>query len=317
VASDAAGPDADGKTAAEKFTDQRCKTGGWGDTLPLVTFGGVTLQVPDPVTSWTEMKTYQARTGRNVGISCIGRYEKVFRPGSAENMMLLASGGEWEHIVIDKCDRDKGGQLKNCTTMTLKEYKAAGSPANDASTVYTKQTKVEIMPKAWRGYMSAANAAVKFPAFGGGSASTITGLDNAVIGDIILLPDGSGGKPAEPGLAKLAMVINTNLSDTEDCNKEKKCYVEVQEPDNGKWPDSCGTTDTTGEMKIRKYYKPTHLPDQAVQEYKRIQWTSDCIETKITQCEQSAWNTLKIYRIQKDVRKGCDKDKAIDCTETQ
>ena len=317
VASDAAPETEDGKKAHEKFYDQRCKAQGWGDTTnPLgASFGGITVSVPDPITSWTEMKLYQARTLRNIGLSCLGRYEKVFKPGSAENMVLLAAGGEWDRIVISKCPRLDKGRLGECEYMTIKEYKDAGNPESDDSTVYLKQPNLEGWPLAWRGYMSAEKDQTKFPDFGGsgGGGSSKSGLDNAEPGDIILLPK---GPKDDKGLAKVAFVIATRLStgpSKTDCDSKKNCYVQVLEPDNGKWPDSCGTTDTWGEMKARYYFKPGHLPDDAEQELERIKSTKDCEETKLSHCEQSAWGNLKIYRPRDDVRKGCDKDKAIEC----
>lgn len=79
--------DANGIKITDKYTDQRCKTMGWnGVPNPLnlanlpIKFGGLSVYPPDPMTSWTELKLYQARTARNVGLSCIARYEKVFKP---------------------------------------------------------------------------------------------------------------------------------------------------------------------------------------------------------------------------------------------
>lgn len=315
VAADAAPADADGKKADEKFYDQRCKAQGWGDTInPLgASFGGVTVSVPDPITSWTEMKLYQARTQRSIGLSCIGRYEKVFKPGSAENMMLLIAGGEWERAVISKCPRLKDGRTGECEYMTIKQYADAGSPEGDDSTVYLKQLQNQGWPLAWRGYMSAEKAETKFPAFGG-SDSSISGLDKAEPGDIIMMPNGPNDKD---GLAKLAFVISTNFDadgKQSRCSKENNCYVQVLEPDNGKWPDVCGTTDTWGEMKSRYYFKPGHFPDEAKTALKDATSTTDCEETKISHCEMSAWDKLKIYRAREDVRQGCkNKDKSIEC----
>ena len=319
AASDLSPADADGKQPADKYTDQRCKTMGWGGTLgPLpVTFGGVNITLPDPVTSWTEMKLYETRTMRNVGLSCIARYEKVFKPGSAENMMMMVAGGEWQKMIISQCTRLPQGRTQNCKFMTIKEYTDAGNPADDTSTVYLKQMEPDADPLAWRGYLSAKDTAVKFPSFGGTapSGANISGLDNAQQGDIVLLPNGPGDNAAKPGLAKLAFVIGTHLDkDKTDCEAKKGCYIRVLEPDDGKWPDICGSTDTWGEMKSRYYFKPGHLPDEATKEYARIKSTGNCEETKLSHCEQTGWSNLKLYRITKDVRKGCvNKDSAANC----
>lgn len=300
---------------ADKFPDQRCKTQGWGTALPTgLPFAGVTVNVPDPISSWTETKLYQARTLRNVGLSCLGRYEKVFKPGSAENMMLLVAGGEWQRLIVSKCPRLQDGKVGECEYMTIKQYTDAGNPENDNATVYMKQLDNQGWPLAWRGYLSAEKEETKFPAFGGAATTHADGLDDAELGDIVMLPKGPKN---DGGLAKLGFVIATHLGtgpQKTNCESEKNCYIQVLEPDNGKWPDVCGTTDTWGEMKVRHYFKPGHLPQAAADEFTRISSTKDCEDTKLSHCEMSAWNTLKIYRPVKDVRQGCkNKDRAADC----
>ena len=349
VASDASSSDADGKKPADKFFDERCKTGGWGGAMKLgidlinpssptgvdhpMQVGGVTFTLPDPVSSWTELKLYQARTQRNTGLSCLGRYEKVFKPGAAENMILLATGAEWSRLTISKCPRLADGKTGDCSYMTLKEYKDASEPESDDTTLYMRQLQNQAWPNAWRGYMSTTmtgDLSNGFPLFGSGAAVTLPGLENntadfggAQPGDIILLPTGPTNElPAvdKIGLAKLALVIESNTKHNSDCETRKNCYVKVMEPDNGKWPDVCGTTDTWGEMKTRYYYKPaldgqpSHLPQEAADEYTRIGSIKTCEDSRISPCEQTAWDTLAVYRIRYDDRKGCEnKEKAIVC----
>jgi hypothetical protein len=341
AASKNAPKDADGKTRAELFPDQRCRTMGWGGLAADLTaaaaslagiggrdarfgftsFAGLTVYWPDPMTSWTELKLYQTRTQRNVGLSCIGRYEKVFKPGGAENMMLLATGAEWQKMIITKCAKDVKGRTKDCTFMTLKDYVSAGEPKNDDSTIYLKQLQNDAWPNAWRGYAAPLNLDSKFPIFGDGIFIPYMGLNVAEVGDIIMLPFGHEHALAVPGLeriglAKLALVIETRLPGETNCNDDdqKNCYVKVLEPDNGKWPDVCGTTDTWGEMKTRYYFKPGHLPIEASDEYTRINSTKNCKETKLSHCEMSAWDRLIIYRIRDDQRNGCEKkEKAVEC----
>ncbi len=351
----ALGSGEDAKEKEDAFSDQRCKAMGWigsgsssvgvnpGATpsvsLPTtnaliaqaavpvpIKFAGLTLYAPDPLTSWAEFKLYQTRTLRNIGISCIGRYEKVFKPGSAENMMLLGAGADWSPVVISKCThaQEASGPLRDCKTMTLKEYEDAGTPESDDTTVYMKQLVNTAWPNSWRGYLAAEKSNVKFPNFGGGSAIGVTGLDKAELGDIVMMPNGPSNKTdaTQRGLAKLALVIETNVPSSSDCEDKKNCYIKVVEPDNGKLPDVCGTTDTWGEMKTRYYFKPDHLPKDAVEEYKQIMPNgadsatfSDCLNNGISHCTMNAWSTIKIYRMRNDVREGCDKDKAIDCKE--
>ncbi|MFZ4542112.1 MAG: hypothetical protein ACOYNL_10025, partial [Rickettsiales bacterium] len=346
AASDAAGADADGNKPFDKFKDERCKAQGWGDKvfgvpIPVTNFGGTFIELPDPVSSWTELKLYQTRTARTLSLSCIGRYEKVFKPGSAENLMLLASGADWQKLVISKCDRDPAnkGTFSRCDYMTLHQFVENGSPADSESTVYLKQGMNEGWPNSWRGYIASERTDDKFPKFGSTNTNTITGLDQSEPGDIILLPTGhsksisAGFGVLEPGLAKLALILETRLPNNSDCEDKENCYVRVLEPDDGKWPDSCGTTDTWGEMKSRYYFRPGSFPKEAEEEYQRIyakqtgappasinasDATGGCSETKLSHCEQGEWDNLSLYRIRNDVRDGCvNKKKSSECEKDQ
>lgn len=278
------------------------------------------IRVPDGITSWTELKLYQARTLRNVNLSCIARYEKVFKPGSAENMLLMRSGGEWQETTIQKCEKDQNAPKDadpKCTYMTLKEYRDQGSPANSDSQSYSIP---QLIPRnaanAWRGYIADDKQENQFPNFGKkGSVSTETGLDKAELGDIILMPKGAAKDENKPGLAKVAMVSEVNLG--KDCEQRKDCYVQVLEPDNGKWPDVCGTTDTNGDTKTRYYYKPGYLPKPVEEEYKQIKSISSCEDTKLGKCTFELWDKVKLYRIKDDIREGCDKEKVEDCDDNQ
>ncbi len=300
------------KDASDVFTDQRCKTMGWNNNAPLgqYRFAGVSVYWPDPMTSWTELKLYQARTLRSTGISCIARYEKVFKPGSSENLVLMATGAKWDKVIISKCDRQNDtGATSNCEAMTLQDYIDSGAPDNSESTVYMQMEASDLWPSAWRGYMAADED--KFPSFGG-DGETIQGLDNAQVGDILMMPHGPRGVSKHGGLAKVGLVIETQLPNNSDCAKgdRKGCYIRVLEADNGKWPDICGTTDTWGEMKSRYYYKPGHLPPAAAEEYAKIRSTGKCYETRISHCEMTGWDSgnVSLYRIRNDHRIGSNND---------
>lgn len=341
AASDGA-PAVNGKKPADLYTDQRCKTMGWGSPSDLskgllqaaesaagldpnytVSVAGTKVSVPDPLTSWAELKLYQARSARSEHMNCLARYEKAFKPESTESMVLNAAGADWAYIVVSKCERKQAGQTENCTDMSLKDYVAAGSPKNDSSYVYLTQTKNSPVPNAWRGYLASTieNGKYKFPDFGdtsgGGGGmlaglfsgkAKISGLSNAKVGDIILMPYGPKDDQKNPGLAKLALVIETG------CPEKEKCYVRVLEPDNGKFPDVCGTTDMSGMMKSRYYFKPGALPKAAKAFYDKMKFpTSNCEESRLSQCEMSAWDKLTLYRIYNDRRKPCNKKSANDC----
>ena len=316
----------------DKHKDERCLISGWGGapsstdasayssdggfSMPTKTqdVDGASITVPDPITSWMELKLYQARTLRYVNLSCIGRYEKVFRPGSTEGLTLAALGGEWSRVIVQKCPT--GQPSTSCTFMSMKDYKDAGSPTNSSGSGYNiiPQTKLEAWVNAWRGYIATGTGGTsdsnQFPGFGG-SPSKQTGLDNAQLGDIILLPKGPVGQNAsKPALAKIALISELDVSS--GCENRKGCFVTVLEGDNGKWPDVCETTDGFGELRERTFFKGT-LPKPAQDEYKNIKSNGNCEDTKIRQCLLDSWSSVDIYRIREDYRKGCDQEKASAC----
>ena len=286
-------------------------------------FSGIKIQVPDPLTSWTELKLYQSRTLRDVNLSCLGRYEKVFKPGSSENMLLMGSGGEWSEVDVKQCPKNSTNPT-DCTYSSLKTYQQ-----NQSGSSNTDKPVPQLIPRAWvnswRGYVATDVSASQFPNFGanGGAptgGSVMTGLDQAQLGDIIVMPNGAtnGGKPA---LAKVAMVSEVNLpksgkpAGTTDCTDRKDCYVQVTTADDGKWPDVCGGTDTSFLPQTRYFYKPGNLPKAAADEYSRIKYTTtSCEDTKLARCTFLPWDSVKLYRIRNDVRNGCDSQKAGDCT---
>jgi hypothetical protein len=288
--------------------DQRCMISGWGEDT---SFGGTQIKIPDPVTSWTELKLYQANTARNHNMICLARYDKAFKPDSIESRMMLVNGADPEFRVCTRCDRTSTGKLEKCTY----SYKLA-----DIENCYTEdpkkfaalQSKVEPVTNIWRGYFSDPVTADQFPNFPGGSSAGIkTGLDNAQCGDLILMPNG-GNEAGDDrkGLPKLARVTAVNLPNRASCDSDKptncesqkNCYVQVDETDNGKWPDVCGTTNMVGSLKDRTLYKPGHYPERYQDEIDRADWKNGCEDTMLQHCVMKPWDSLKIYRMADDKR---------------
>ncbi len=354
-------PKSAGDEAQKKHPDERCRLGGWGPEsvggvplpdpkypnrplyLPESFLGLTAFKLPDPVTSWTEFKAYQMRTMRLTNLTCIGRYEKVFKPGNTESIILAAAGGEWSRIIVQKCPRGKVGSVA-CNFMSLKEYKDAGSPRSDKDNYSIPQMKLESWPLAWRGYIASGTTTIaggnplttgkdQFPNFGKGNTyvdprfpsgvGLSFGLDKAELGDIIMMPRGSSklGFDEKPGLPKLALVAEVNLPkpnkgvNEEDCTTRNDCYVMVLEADNGKWPDTCGTTDAFGELRSRYLYKPNNLPKPASEEYARIGWTSSCEDSNLMKCEFAEWDRISVYSIRKNLRAGCNELTSKECDE--
>jgi hypothetical protein len=345
-----------GNDAVEKHKDERCLLGGWGGTCAAGVctseylrtglqqmFSGVSqIKLPDPITSWTELKMYQMRTMRYANMSCLGRYEKVFKPGSSENLALMGLGGEWSRVIVQKCKRDNSAP---CEYMSLQEYREAGFPTSDLDHYTIPQTKLEGWPLAWRGYMvdgtykipaiesPIPTSANQFPNFGsvGGILSGAllkTGMGSAQLGDIVLMPSGASngslsGNTSKRGLAKIAIVSEVNLPKAskkpgeKDCVDRNDCYIQVLEADNGKFPDVCGTTSAFGEVKARYLYAPGKLPTPVKEEFQRINaHTMSCEDPNLGRCEFLPWNSVRLYRIREDtypLRTGCDQENAKDC----
>lgn len=290
-----------------KKQDQRCLYGGWGGNQ---SFGGVSVSKPDPVSSWTETKLYQVRTLRDMQLSCLGRYEKAFKPGSSENMVLNATGAEYQRGIISIPKGDNTYDYQTLTDYRTAQEEGGGTEDEEAKKKRMLQMKSEAYLLAWRGYLSTPKTDQQFPNFPEGSPTLVTNLDNAELGDIVLLPKGTQ-KAAQNGTQKLGLprvglVVATNVPKESDCKKRNNCFVQVLEADNGKWPDVCGTTDTWGEMKTRTFYKEGMLPKNAKKEYDRIKSTSDCEDPHLSDCELKAWDTIKLYRVRNDERKGND-----------
>lgn len=293
----------------DEHKDERCLFGGWGGN---VSFAGVSINVPNGITSWTELKLYQARMARDQNLVCIPRHEKAYKPGSSEALALLGSGANWTSTYISEREGENWG-----TPKSIEEASKGGGPQQgNKGRVSNKMTDLrqEGWSNAWRGYITAKEEAVRFPRFGGGSPSMQTGLDNAECGDIVIMEKGAveGGKP---GLAKVGRVVALNLPNKTGCDSKvpsscaerNNCYVDVVEADNGKWPDTCGITDMFNGVKTRRLWKPNMLPEPVRRELEEdLDWIISCEDTKLSDCEMRAWNSVKLYRISEDERQGND-----------
>lgn len=314
-----------GEEEKKERKDERCMYGGWGGD---VSFGGVSIDTPDPVTSWTELKLYQAYTTREQNVVCLGRYEKAFKYRSPENQLLVAAGAERTGIVKTECDIDTSvtphrTKLETCVSKEIGEEEAdkedSATPGGETDEEGKKWKSLQYIqdswPLAWRGYLSAKDDENKFPKFPDGAGARVTGLDKAECGDILLMPDGGGekGDSKSRGLPKLARVKceagekpDERASAVRDI--KGKHFVEVEEADNGKWPDVCGTTNMLGEMKTRRLFKPGEMRPEIKSTLEALDWTTSCEDTMLSECEMKTWSELKLYRPIKDVRDGNDGD---------
>ncbi|MFN9003415.1 MAG: hypothetical protein ACK5VT_07335 [Alphaproteobacteria bacterium] len=246
--------------------DQRCLLGGWGGPS---SFGGVSVDAPDPVTSWTELKLYQARTARKDGVYCIGRYDKVFKPESTEEKILSLAGGDFNVLS-----------------------------ALPGETKKTNISKVS-WPLAWRGYLMEPDAKFRFPNFSMPAKGIYTGLDNAKPGDILILPENGSDAGRPPGLARLAIVMDDS-NNSADCETMGSCWVSVKVADDGNAPDICGTTDAMGQALTRTFFKPGYSKNLNQEHFKITNSSTDCEDQNLQKCILNTWDKINVYRIRED-----------------
>lgn len=284
-----------------KKDDQRCLYGGWGGD---VTVGGYRFAKHDPITSWTELKLYQAYTAREAGLVCLGRYEKVFKQRSSENRVLISSGGVRKGIRRTTCTAAANGTTK-CDSVDLAE---AGTTSGTVTDEYSDDN----WPLAWRGYMGDGSKKDNFAEDGRGGI--ITGLSNAQCGDYVLMPNGGGdgSTPKKRGLPKVARVYchsdGTRRDEALSAVQvaDGRHFVQVVEADNGKSPDVCGTTNVQGELISRYLYKPGEMKPETKKLITELGGTTSCVDTGLTECEMEPWDSIKLYRPIKDMRDGSD-----------
>ncbi|MEI7668519.1 MAG: hypothetical protein WCJ33_00350 [Pseudomonadota bacterium] len=295
-----------------------CRLGGNGDKIKYDCY---TLpQKVDALTSWEELKLYQANAIHYKGLNCLPQYEKMYKPQTAEDGALHGAGG----------------------TYSFPEKRDDGSVVSVARSI----------PIPWLGYLTDPDSADMFPDFGDGKlgGDKFTGLDNAKVGDIIYMtfddvaPKKSLSNPpnskvinsSNPPTGKpldifpfAAVVTGTHLNG--ECND----HLQIQQIGTGKMPDVCGNSSYAGNGPNRRIWKNTlpidvyeHLYPAGTNIQKCNQenkgttsYTLDkgvtgvdelglafssngnCKDSSLADCKfdnesynHSVWNTIKIYR---------------------
>ncbi|MBN8542932.1 MAG: hypothetical protein J0M34_01555 [Alphaproteobacteria bacterium] len=237
-----------------EFKDQRCLLGGWGEPA---SFGGTGIsRLPDPVTSWTELKLYQMRSIRDKQVYCIGRHEKLFKPTGTEEILLYLAGGQNDTFV--------------------------GATAS---------------PLTWRGYIYDLEESRRFPNFPDQEPERIAGLDEAQVKDIVILPvNGGEDDDGLRGLPRLGIVEEVNTNDD-------NWYIKVKMADDGDAPDTCGTTDASGNPPVSRYfYKPGHHDALDESLYEEIGSDMDCADQNLKRCVMADWDDIELYRARDHLR---------------
>jgi hypothetical protein len=308
-----------------KEKDERCLMGGWGKDTQCA---GMKFKKSDPMTSWTELKAYQARTIQDYSINCIGKYEKLYATGNAEGKALMRAGGVYERNICSK--RNKDGTSSNCGNNNSSN--SGGSGNNKGSSNSNKEfreRRQQEWPLAFRGQMcnkkdfdedqkKDCQKRQCFPFFGAqkGKCPTLkTGLDDAKPGDMILMfaggaKEGGSDKPLMPTIAFVKYSHNNaNTKDSTPCSESKNCHLIVESADDGQFPDACGNSTSWGVSQSRTLYKPGNMPEIYKKAVKDIQQknnvknpSTSCVNAQFGACEYDDWDKAKLYRPTDDVR---------------
>lgn len=254
-----------------------CGIGGWGDPDKL-----------DPNTSWLELKLYQART-QTLGLHCIGRYEKIFKPGAAEDRVLREAGGTFATRV------------------------GAGTGLGLANIPF---------PMGWRGYVSEPKYAYRFPWFvtlprpqgSSGGSYLGYGIDLARPGDILIWDKHLPSIKEHKRLPHVAYVSSANTDatvvprgqepttltpkrfTTPRAQAEATHSVTVVDYNYGKYPDTCGTTNWWKMGPERTLYRDALSPETRAMGAAAGVTNLECTNTDLAQCVEPDWNEVLVYR---------------------
>ncbi len=234
-----------GGEPTNKEKDERCMMGGWGKDAQC---SGMKFKKPNPMTSWTELKAYQARTIQDYSIACIGQYHKLYSPGNAEGKALMRAGGVYEREICSKKD-DKGNSTECGGSSSGGASSGGGSSTGGSSGSGGGSSGKEFWekrqqqwPLAYRGRMcnkkdfdedqkKDCKKRECFPFFGvkdGKCPELKTGLDEAKPGDIILMFAGgvkeedSGGASSGGASSGSSTSSTSSSSSGSDSDDEKK-----------------------------------------------------------------------------------------------
>ncbi len=230
-----------------------------------------------PLTSWTELKLYQARTYRNTGLNCIGQFEKLHKVNMMEDVVLKMAGGS---VLLNNGVKD------HTVTWPLSHRGFLWDPKMDDKQI------ANIPDSNSKIYRWDIPSDTRFPNFAkrpGASATVLRGLDNAQPGDIVYLdpsdynvayPDRVTRQPIGDGKAidnfKMAAdeyvpfigYVAETFNDSSylaanpaepgeqpNAAGRDRYWVHVLQTNAGQYPDSCGITELAGNARHRTIYR--------------------------------------------------------------
>jgi hypothetical protein len=275
--------------------DQRCLMGG--------SLGRADQPYPAPITSWAELKLYQARAIRQ-GVFCIPRHEIIFKEGTSEDFVLHETGGSYQRRVPDTTGSD-----------ALPRYKTFS------------------WPYGWRGYV---NHPINHPGYpydeygfpffdvdrNSSGPFIAVGLDDAKPGEILIYdpftvmagPPRAEGEYDNPEVWRLPYVGYVSETDNflirETIRKASVRaildpeleYVKVFANNHGKHPDVCGNTDDLYMGQEFTMYKG-RLPSWAAGRLDALgRHTQLCVDPSLSSCIEPLWDDIRRYDIRWDQR---------------
>lgn len=267
------------------------------------------MKEAEPITSWSELKLYQARSARETGLNCLAKHELVFKQGTGEDIVLGRAGAQYTRLI---CDKD-GGNEQCSSTNVLRMNREITMP----------------WPMGWRGYASDPTENKRFPNAGTGvggfnlgeklsnwinndlvgdidtgerapAASLIGdhegGLDYALVGDIIIYDEDVTGA-RNPYLAYVTETSNLTAG-----SPNKLDWVKAIGFNHGKFLDACGNSDTWGKGEEYTMYK-NDLPPDIKDGLAAVGYhTKSCDDPRLSACIENLWSDVKLYFPGQDYR---------------
>lgn len=225
----------------------------------------------DPILDWMELKLYQLRGIRETGMSCLVQHEKIFKPGTGEEIIANRSGGQYQ-----KKTPDTQGELNRIGNFPW--------------------------PLQWRGYVSEPEPESRYPAFGGTGKLRGRGLNDAKPGEFLIYDKEVVGRKRIPYVAFVTEANNRASGGN------PPHYVKAVAYNHGKFPDSCGNTDNwyLGEEYTMYKNKPpkSRLPEYNKKLFSEVgKHTKSCEDPMNSFCIEQLWNDVKRYHFKDDLRR--------------
>lgn len=274
--------------------------GGLGSTVSVADPTGT----QDPIMDWMELKLYQVRGAREIGISCLPMEEKM-------NNGKLASG---EEMVLSRT----GAQFQIA-------WSELGEGADEQNRIKTTG-----WPFSWRGYITDPKVENRFPNFGGAGPAMATGMDDVEVGEALVYDEdivmegiagqdgatrenatgpGGDGKWRNPYVAFVTAVNNVKAKGGQEGPDD---FIKAIAFNHGKIIDACANSEYAGQGEEYTMYKSA-LPDYNMQELNDDRLVAPkpetgCDDPYMSFCIEDKWTKVKRFSSYRDRRVTDTKD---------